>query len=181
MHKQHILLTSLLLVLTACASNTTDTSSRSDNYGSNNSSATDSNVAEHSDVTSVDISDSDSDTGSRSMTDSSIPTAATIYYFAFDRSVLTDEAKTALKAHAAYLQSSGKNAIIEGHADERGSREYNIALGEQRAKSVKNYLTAQGVNSSQLETVSYGEEKPISRANTELAWSINRRAVLDYQ
>ncbi|MEC8428086.1 MAG: OmpA family protein [Pseudomonadota bacterium] len=95
----------------------------------------------------------------------------TVFYFDFDQSVLKPEARAALVAHAANLKASPRSVRLEGHADERGTREYNMALGERRAKAVRDFLVLQGVNSSNLETISYGEE----RLDSSSDHSLNRR------
>ena len=102
-------------------------------------------------------------------------------YFDFDRSQITSEYKGILKAHAEYLMANASASVmIEGNCDERGTREYNMALGEQRAYSVLQFLTLQGVSKSQLSTVSFGEERPDVEGHDESAWKYNRRAVLVY-
>lgn len=102
-------------------------------------------------------------------------------HFEFDDSNISDEYAELLTAHAEYLVNNPNvNVVVEGHTDERGTPEYNIALGERRANAVVNFLQNQGVLSSQLSTVSYGEEKPLVRRSTEEAWAQNRRAVLVY-
>jgi len=104
-----------------------------------------------------------------------------IIYFDFDVSNIKGEFSALLDAHAQFLNANPNvNVLIEGHADERGTPEYNIALGERRAKSVVTYLENMGVSSSQLSTVSYGEEKPMVKDRTEAAFAKNRRAVLVY-
>ncbi len=104
-----------------------------------------------------------------------------IIYFAFDRSSVQSEYAELLAAHADYLvKNPNVTIVIEGHADERGTPEYNIALGERRAKAVEDYLTNLGVQDSQISTVSYGEEKPLVNASNERAYAKNRRAVLVY-
>lgn len=104
-----------------------------------------------------------------------------IIYFGFDVSNVSDEFSSILNAHAEFLNSNTNvNVLIEGHADERGTPEYNIALGERRAKAVETYLQNMGVSSSQLSVVSYGEEKPMIKDRSEEAFSKNRRAVLVY-
>lgn len=104
-----------------------------------------------------------------------------IIYFDFDRSEIRGEFAELLAAHADYLvKNPGVKVRLEGHADERGTPEYNIALGERRAKAVQKYLMSLGVMASQLNTVSYGEEMPLVAAHTEEAWAKNRRAVLVY-
>ena len=78
-------------------------------------------------------------------------------------------------------QNPSLRVRLEGHADQRGTREYNLALGERRANSVRAYLVAQGVPSSQMEVISYGEEKPYSTGSTEMSWSYNRRVEIVYR
>ncbi|MGH1486365.1 MAG: peptidoglycan-associated lipoprotein Pal [Cellvibrionaceae bacterium] len=105
------------------------------------------------------------------------PALETVFYFAFDKSELTPETRALLTAHAAALKASPRSIRLEGHADERGTREYNIALGERRALSVRDYLRSEGVNSL-IEVVSYGEERPEVAASNESAWQQNRRVEL---
>lgn len=101
--------------------------------------------------------------------------------FEFDDANIAEEYEEILEAHADYLvRNPSVNVVIEGHTDERGTPEYNIALGERRAEAVAEYLQNLGVLSSQVSTVSYGEEKPLVRRSTEEAWEENRRAVLVY-
>jgi peptidoglycan-associated lipoprotein len=98
-------------------------------------------------------------------------------HFAFDSSELTDAAKTLLKEKADWLKgNTGASVIIEGHCDERGTTEYNLALGERRANAVKQYLQDLGIGGFRLSTVSYGEERPLDPGKTEEAYSKNRRA-----
>ena len=105
---------------------------------------------------------------------------ATVFYFDFDRSELKPRARTILSGHARYLRDNASARItIEGHCDERGTREYNLALGERRAATVRSYLQSLGVRASQMSTVSFGEERPVDPGHSESAWAKNRRAVLD--
>lgn len=98
-------------------------------------------------------------------------------YFAFDDYTLNGEAQSKLQGLADHLKKSqGALVQVEGHCDERGSIEYNLALGERRAQSVKNYLTQLGVDAGRLSTISYGEEKPAAEGHDESAWAKNRRA-----
>lgn len=98
--------------------------------------------------------------------------------FVVDQSTLTDEARTTLSGQAQWLNSHGNYAaIIEGHADEQGTREYNLALGARRASSVQQYLISQGVSAGRLRTVSYGKERPLATCASESCFSQNRRAV----
>ncbi|MDP2560255.1 peptidoglycan-associated lipoprotein Pal [Psychrobium sp. 1_MG-2023] len=104
-----------------------------------------------------------------------------IVYFDFDTANVSGKFALILEAHANYLRDNPSvNVKIEGHADERGTPEYNIALGERRAKAVSKYLQGLGVNSKQIDTMSYGEEKPLDYSRTERGFSKNRRAVLVY-
>ncbi|HBH34892.1 MAG TPA: peptidoglycan-associated lipoprotein Pal [Gammaproteobacteria bacterium] len=103
-----------------------------------------------------------------------------VIYFDFDDSSIRSEYDSVLATHAQNLIKSGGQVTIQGHTDERGSREYNMALGEARAHVISRYLINQGVSSSQISSVSYGEEQPESYDHNESAWARNRRAVLDY-
>ena len=101
-----------------------------------------------------------------------------VFYFEYDQSSLTSAARAALDAQASALRDTVSSVRLEGHADERGSREYNLALGERRAKAVADYLAIQGVSRSRVEVVSYGEERPISLRSDDAAYSLNRRVEL---
>ncbi|ATD06870.1 peptidoglycan-associated lipoprotein Pal [Pseudoalteromonas piscicida] len=104
-----------------------------------------------------------------------------IVYFDFDKSTIQSKYAELLQAHADFLvKNSSVKVLVEGHADERGTPEYNIALGESRGKSVAKYLQSLGVSDSQISVVSYGEEKPMIKSRTEEAFAKNRRAVLVY-
>jgi peptidoglycan-associated lipoprotein len=99
-------------------------------------------------------------------------------YFGYDRYDLTSEARAQLDLQAQWLNKYPSTAItIEGHADERGTREYNLALGERRATSVKNYLVALGVTPSRVQTISYGKERPVAVGSGDQSWAQNRRSV----
>jgi peptidoglycan-associated lipoprotein len=105
-----------------------------------------------------------------------IALAKKVFYFEFDSAELSAEDRDALVFHATDLKASpSKRVRLEGHADERGTREYNLALGERRAQAIERYLQVQGVSASQMETVSYGEEMPVDTRTTEAAYSQNRR------
>lgn len=103
--------------------------------------------------------------------------AGNVFYFEFDSYVLTEQTQSALMAHAEYLKVVPRSLRLEGHADERGSREYNMALGEKRAQAVKDFLSAQGVSAA-VEVVSFGEEQPAEKGHAETSWSKNRRVEL---
>ena len=99
-------------------------------------------------------------------------------FFATNKSSLTTAARETLRKQATYLRKNKSlNVTIEGHADERGTREYNLALGERRANSAKDYLMTYGISGKRISTISYGKEKPVNPASTPLAWSQNRRSV----
>lgn len=102
----------------------------------------------------------------------------TVYYFDFDEATLTAESRSALDAAAPALKAAGVSVRLEGHADERGTPEYNLALGERRAQAVSNYLGLQGVDAGKLEIISYGEEKPVMTGSDEASWAKNRRVEL---
>jgi len=103
-------------------------------------------------------------------------------YFDFDSNLVKDEYRPLVTAHARYLQqNAGAKMRIEGHADERGSREYNIALGQRRSEAVKQMMQLLGARPDQIESVSFGEEKPKSTGHDEASWAENRRDDIVYQ
>jgi len=103
-------------------------------------------------------------------------------FFDFDKSDVRSDQRQRLDAWADWLKKYPQvTAVIEGHCDERGTREYNLALGERRASSAKNYLVAKGVDAKRLQTISYGKERPAVLGSNEASWSQNRRAVLVVQ
>lgn len=115
-------------------------------------------------------------------TDPNNPLSKQTIYFMYDSSQVQQEFIPVIAAHAQYLAAHpNTRLVLEGHADERGSREYNIALGEQRAKAVARMMKVQGVQDRQLQAVSFGEEKPSVSGHDEDAWQMNRRVELVYQ
>jgi peptidoglycan-associated lipoprotein len=102
----------------------------------------------------------------------------TVFYFDFDSSSLTEEARAQVDAHIAALLGNNASVRLEGHTDERGTREYNLALGERRANAVRDYMVANGVPSYRIETISYGEENPVAYGSGESNWQQNRRVEL---
>ena len=99
-------------------------------------------------------------------------------FFATNKSSLTTASRATLRKQATYLRKNKKlNVTIEGHADERGTREYNLALGERRANAARDYLMTYGISGKRISVISYGKEKPVNAASTPLAWSQNRRSV----
>ena len=144
-----------------------------------------------SDTTSTDaassgISSEDATAGqiitiSEDSTDLDDPLGQRVIYFDFDSSNLTPEAQRVVEAHAQYLAGNpGMAVVLEGHADERGTREYNLALGEHRANTVNEILQGLGVAPDAIRTISYGEERPVSMGQDESAWSLNRRVEILY-
>lgn len=99
----------------------------------------------------------------------------TVFYFEFDKAILQPESLAALRIHAQRLIANPVSVRIEGHADERGTREYNMALGERRGAAVKEFLMLQGVDGNTLEVISYGEEQPAAMGSSEGDWGLNRR------
>ena len=99
-------------------------------------------------------------------------------FFATNESVLTTASRDTLRKQAAWLRKNPDiNVVLEGHADERGTREYNLALGERRANSAKDYLMTYGISSNRISVISYGKERPVDSGSNPLAWSKNRRSV----
>jgi peptidoglycan-associated lipoprotein len=107
-----------------------------------------------------------------------VNTADRVFYFEFDKAVLSDDSRAALIAHAEFMKDYPTSIRLEGHADERGTREYNMALGERRAIAVKEFLVMQGVPGNLIEVVSYGEERAASFGSNAAAWRMNRRVEL---
>jgi len=104
-----------------------------------------------------------------------------VIYFDFDKSEVKAEYRPIVAAHASYIAShSSARVTLEGHTDERGTREYNLGLGERRGNSVSGLLSAAGAMGNQLDTVSYGEERPVCRVSDESCWSQNRRVEIVY-
>ena len=103
-------------------------------------------------------------------------------YFSYDSDAIADNSKNILREHAEYInKSTNLKILLEGHTDERGSREYNLSLGQRRAESVKNFLLTLGVDASRIEVQTYGEERPILTGHEEIYWQYNRRVELYYQ
>jgi len=115
------------------------------------------------------------------LTDPNSPLSQRVVYFEFDSSEVSAEDRGIISSHADYLANNGNVAIIlEGHADERGSREYNIALGERRAKAIQQLMLLQGVARKQIQVISFGEERPVALGHDEESWRLNRRVELLY-
>jgi peptidoglycan-associated lipoprotein len=108
--------------------------------------------------------------------------ATRLVHFDYDSADLSGQDQRVLQAHAQYLKANtSAKVLLAGHADERGTREYNMALGERRANAVQAFFVSNGVKSSQLDTVSFGKEKPLNNGTNEAAWAENRRVEIGYQ
>lgn len=115
------------------------------------------------------------------LNDPSSPLYQRVIYFDYDSSDIQPQFIDILRAHASYLSSdSGASVTLEGHTDERGTREYNLALGDHRAETVRRYLIAEGVPDGRIRTMSYGEERPANPGHGESSWALNRRVELVY-
>jgi peptidoglycan-associated lipoprotein len=116
-----------------------------------------------------------------SLTDPNSPLSRRVIYFEYDSDTILPEDQELITAHAGYLSAHPEQTVtLEGHADERGSPEYNIGLGDRRAQGVKRALELQGVGSQQITVVSYGEEKPAAEGHSEAAYRLNRRVEIVY-
>ena len=158
----------------SASSSTSDVSSTSSSSGSSNSGSSDSTTSSGS---------SSTETGSTSYSYDTDPKTALIkvgdrVLFGYDSSDLDDDDRAILNNQSKFLnQNPSLKVTIEGHCDERGTREYNLALGEKRASSVKDYLISLGINSDRISVVSYGKERPQVLGSNKAAWSMNRRSV----
>ena len=162
------------LTLASCASTDTDESGGSDGMGGPGDSSSSGNDGNGGATTSG--TDPNAGLTQSQIRERDLAMDTTVFYFGFDRSDLSAEARAALVHHANYLKNTpSANYRLEGHADERGTREYNLALGERRAQAVERYLQVQGVSSGQLETISYGEENAVDSGSSDSAYSRNRR------
>ena len=124
---------------------------------------------------------SDDRTGLSALDDPASPLSVRILYFEYDSSEVLPAYREVLEAHANYLaQNSNITISLEGHADERGTREYNLALGERRAQGVKQHMMVFGPSTSQIRATSYGEERPVADGHSEESWSQNRRVEIIY-
>ena len=162
-----VLLTAAVASATLVACSGTKTKPPVDNGGSSNTTTTDRSTS--GGRYTVDSLDTDSCLRQR------------VVYFDFDKSEIRPEFQAAVACHAEYLkQFRGARVTLEGNADERGTREYNTALGERRGNAVQSALGAAGASSSQLNVVSYGEERPVCKEHSEGCWQKNRRVEIVY-
>ena len=169
MRLKFIMAIAALFVASACTT-VTDTDSGAGGSGESTKSSSSSSVESQSQSKSAEIlpgsqADLVSNVGDRVL-------------FEYDSSDLTPEARRTLERQAAWLKRySNVSVTVEGHCDERGTREYNLALGERRATAVSNFLVALGINGARIMTISYGKEKPVALGSNDTAWSQNRRGV----
>lgn len=180
MKSKHFIALLILAALTACSSTEEKVDDDVLVEDLSTGSATTSTTGDDSSATTYGTG---SDTGSTldPLDDPQNQLSVRIIYFAYDSSDIRPEFRPAIEAHAAYLAANpGKIVTLEGHADERGSREYNLALGERRAQSVKRQLSLLGASAGQIRTVSYGEERPQFDGHDEETWAENRRVVIIY-
>lgn len=132
-------------------------------------------------VTEQTLSDDEKERMARQQEEAALREIRT-FYFDFDRSELKPESRLPLMAHAKYLFANPNvQIVVQGHCDERGTKEYNMALGERRSKAVERFLVVNGVSRSQIETISFGEEDPVFFGHDEESWAQNRRAVIEYK
>ena len=164
----------LVFFLAACSTTPKDTS---DSTGSGSSSSSSSDVAS-SDGGTITESSPDSASIQPGSQEDLIVNVGDRVFFGYDSAELDSDAQELLQDQVAWLkQYSDVSVIIEGHCDERGTREYNLALGEKRAQSVKNYLISLGISSDRVSTISYGKERPAVVGSNDGAWAQNRRSV----
>ncbi|MGR8931529.1 MAG: peptidoglycan-associated lipoprotein Pal [Gammaproteobacteria bacterium] len=188
--KTHLVLAMMAVLVSGCSSTdesgslTEDgqTSTDASTSGYNDGSMSGSQFGSNDAYNNADYGSSSGPNLGPEFSDPNNPLSKQTIYFELDSSQVKQEFVPVINAHARYLVShSNQRVILAGHADERGSSEYNIALGEQRAKSVERMMRAEGVGANQLEVVSYGEEKPAVAGHDESAWQMNRRVEVGYQ
>ena len=193
MIKRLLTICAATILLSACETASTDSnevvgSSGGSSSGTNAAASASSNTSTSSNTASETSSSSSSSSASNAGGSSSIGSikspeellakVGSTVYFDYDQSTLTNEAQATLDRQAAFLKASPSFRItIEGHCDERGTREYNLALGDRRASAVRDYLVAKGINASRLTTISYGKERPSVGGSNETSYSLNRRAI----
>ena len=162
----------LVFFLAACSTTPKDTA---DSSGTGSTSSSDASSTEEGTITETSAESASIEPGSQ---EDLIVNVGDRVFFDYDSSELDSDAQELLQDQVAWLkQYSDVSVIIEGHCDERGTREYNLALGEKRAQSVKNYLISLGVSSDRVSTISYGKERPAVVGSNDGAWAQNRRSV----
>ena len=171
---------SAAFLLAACeTASTTSSNSASDSASSSASGASSASASSSGSSSSSDTSASSSSSSSDdAMTPAEkLARVGNTVYFDFDSAALSYEAQVTLSRQLAFLQLNPEAVVvIEGHADERGTREYNLALGDRRASAARDYLLAKGIDAARIRTVSYGKERPAMSGSNETSWAKNRRA-----
>lgn len=178
--KRILLAMTVALVLSACGSAVKlDNTPVEDRTGTNVSGSKDGTKTDAGQVADKNI---DTTNLEKMELDKLLATTPTIVYFDYDSFVIRAEFQSVIEAHARFLKAKPtRKVILEGHTDERGGREYNLALGQKRAEAVRKALLLQGVTDGQLEAVSFGKEKPTVQGSSEAAMEKNRRAVFSYR
>ena len=176
MFQRLIALFAAAFFLAACeTASQIDTASTSDSSASSASGSASASAASSSDSTSA--SAADTAATAKAKAESELAEVGNTVYFDFDSSALSSASEAILSRQAAFLKANPSlTVVIEGHADERGTREYNLALGDRRASAARDYLLAQGINAARVRTVSYGKERPAVVGSNKTAWAKNRRA-----
>ena len=165
----------LVFFLAACSTTPKDTAESSGSGSSSSSSDVTTSGSDTSDTSDTSAESMNIEPGSQ---EDLIVNVGDRVFFNYDSSDLDGDAQELLQDHVAWLkQYSDVSIIVEGHCDERGTREYNLALGEKRAQSVKNYLISLGISSDRVSTISYGKERPAVVGSNDGAWAQNRRSV----
>ena len=173
-----ILLSMFLAVFISACSTTPKDTADSSGSGSSGEFNTASTTSEDVASTAIDTATSDFSGVIRGTQEDLVVSVGDRVFFAYDSAELDPDAQELLQAQAAWIKQYNKTSIIiEGHCDERGTREYNLALGERRAQAVKNYLNGLGVGISSMSTISYGKERPAVVGSNDDAWGQNRRSV----
>ncbi|WP_395377695.1 peptidoglycan-associated lipoprotein Pal [Marinicella sp. W31] len=176
MNKTHkiILLVLFALVMAACKKKDTRPDTDPVEDTTDNTPVVDTTTNQYRDPSSICCNPSDLDNPESLL-------AQRVIYFDYDQSTVLPEYRNIIEIHARYLsQNPSARITLEGHADERGSREYNLALGERRGNAVSSLMNAQGASGSQLNVVSYGEERPVALCSDDSCWSQNRRVEIVY-
>ena len=177
MIKRSLWILATAAILTACSSGVklNDVPVEDKNASAASSTAADTNAAP-SPVPTAAQSSVATVVGGKAGSQGVAPAGVNVVYFDYDSFALKPEARAVLERNAAHLQANKQFKVqLEGHTDERGGREYNLALGERRAQAVERYLQVQGVAAGQMETISYGEERPAERGQNDAAYQQNRR------
>ena len=189
MIKRLLTICAATMLLAACETASTDSnevvgSSSAASSGSDAAASASSNTSDGSTSASSEASEASGSSGSTSADsdmqtpDEMLAKVGSTVYFGYDESTLSAEAQATLDRQAAFLKANPAiRIVIEGHCDERGTREYNLALGDRRASAARDYLVAKGVNASRLTTISYGKERPAVGGSNDTSYALNRRSM----